>query len=156
MLNAGRYHISSQLGLYCKVSNCRWIPKSLEQSEEALNFQTMVFLQLNVLLTIEPHVFCTQRSQVFFLSSLPTFGLQAPSVLGVGRANWAPRCLLWICAFVLLIPIHSMLICRKSHQLMCILFCHPKGALSHWKCIMKSRLIQKELFRLLFLIIQIK
>lgn len=94
--------------VYCEVTDRRWIPKqwrttirrSSEISDNGLS-------TVNVLLTIKPLVFCTQRMSCP-LSSLPKFGLSAPSLLGVARANWAPRCLLWICAFVLLIPIRSM------------------------------------------------
>lgn len=104
-----RYRIVSQLGSYIvKLLIVDEYQNSGEQqSEEALKFQTTVFSTVNVLLTIKPLVFCTQRMSCP-LSSLPKFGLSAPSLLGVARANWAPRCLLWICAFVLLIPIRSM------------------------------------------------
>lgn len=89
--------------------NRRWIPKSWEeQSEEALKFQTMLFLQL----------MCYWQSNLMFSALRGVRCFSPPRLclnlvcrllrfLGVGRANWAPRCLLWICAFVLLIPVHS-------------------------------------------------
>lgn len=86
---------------------------------------------VNVLLTIKPKFLFSEEFRCFVLSCLPKFGLEAPSLLCVGRANRVPRCLLWICAFVLLIRIHTRFDVPLIASVMCNLFCPQTLGMRH-------------------------
>lgn len=99
-----------------------------EQSEETLKFQTVAFLQLMCYWQSNLTLSALRGVRCFSSRTTCLNFTEAPLPRAVGRAIWAPRCLLWICAFVLLFPVYLMFGVPRNHIGNVHLILPPEGS----------------------------